>query len=60
MNKVFDAQMAASDNGRHLSTQYKTPLDTLPPKLNGKLFQAKNDLRKTFMPPYPYNFGDEN
>ncbi|UZM97493.1 hypothetical protein OL548_20285 [Lysinibacillus sp. MHQ-1] len=39
VNKLFDAcQMTASDNGRHLSTQYKTALDMLTPKLNSKLF----------------------
>lgn len=59
VNKLFDAcQMTASDNGRHLSTQYKTALDMLTPKLNSKLFEAKNKLREVLMTPYPYNFGD--
>lgn len=59
VNKLFDAcQMSASDNGRHLSSQYKTALDILTPKLNGKLFEAKTKLREVLMTPYPYNFGD--
>ena len=59
VNKLFDAcKMTASDNGRHLSTQYKTALDMLTPKLNSKLFEAKNKLREILMTPYPYNFGD--
>ncbi|WP_107839386.1 hypothetical protein [Metasolibacillus meyeri] len=59
VNKLFDAcQMTASDNGRHLSTQFKTALDMLTPKLNSMLFEAKNKLREVLMTPYPYNFGD--
>lgn len=59
VNKLFDAcTMSASDNGRHLQTQYKTALDMLTPKLNGKLFEAKTKLRKVLMTPYPYEFGD--
>jgi len=61
VNKLFDAcHMTASDNGRHLSTQYKTALDVLTPKLNGKLFDAKTQLREVLMTPYPYNFEDGN
>lgn len=58
-NKLFDAcLMTASDNGRHLYTQYRTALNMLMPKMNGKLFDAKTKLRKALMTPYPYNFGD--
>lgn len=59
VNKLFDAcKMTASDNGRHLQTQYKTALDMLTPRMNGKLYDAKTKLRKVLMTPYPYNFGD--
>ena len=59
VNKLFDpCFMTASDNGRHLQTQYRTALDMLTPKLNGKLFEAKTKLREVLMTPYPYNFGD--
>lgn len=61
VNKLFDpAFVLASDNGRHLQTQYKTALDVLTPKLNSTLFEAKSLLRKVLMTPYPYNFGDGN
>lgn len=59
VNKLFDACfMTSSDNGRHLQTQYRTALNMLTPKLNGKLFEAKTKLREVLMTPYPYNFGD--
>lgn len=59
VNKLFDAcLMTASDNGRHLYTQYRTALNMLMPKMNGKLFEAKTKLRNALMTPYPYNFGD--
>ena len=59
VNKLFDACfMTASDNGRHLQTQYRTALNMLTPKMNGKLFEAKTKLREVLMTPYPYNFGD--
>lgn len=59
VNRLFDAcKMTASDNGRHLQTQYKSALDMLTPQLNGKLFDAKSKLRKVLMTPYPYNFGE--
>lgn len=59
VNRLFDAsKIATSDNGRHLSTQYKTALDTLTPKLNSKLFEVKTELRKVLMTPYPYTFED--
>lgn len=60
VDKLFDAcTLASADNGRHLHTQYKTALDMLTPKFNGKLFDAKTQLRKVLMTPYPYNFGDD-
>lgn len=59
VNKLFDACfMTASDNGRHLQTQYRTALNMLTPKLNRKLFDAKSKLREVLMTPYPYNFRD--
>lgn len=59
VNKLFDACfMTASDNGRNLQTQYRTALNMLTPKLNGRLFEAKTKLREVLMTPYPYNFGD--
>ncbi|WP_052282048.1 hypothetical protein [Kluyvera genomosp. 1] len=59
VNKLFDAcTMTASDNGRHLQTQYKSALDMLTPQLNSRLFDAKSKLRKVLMTPYPYNFGE--
>lgn len=59
VNKLLDpCTLSASDNGKHLQTQYKTALDMLTPRLNGKLFDAKTKLRKVLMTPYPYNFGD--
>lgn len=58
-NKLYDpCFMSASDNGKHLHTQYRTALNMLTPKLNGKLFEAKSKLRKALMTPYPYNFGN--
>lgn len=59
VDKLFDAcTLASADNGRHLHTQYKTALNMLTPKFNGKLFDAKTQLRKVLMTPYPYNFGN--
>jgi hypothetical protein len=58
-NKMFDASfMSTSSNGKHLTTQYRTALNMLTPKMNGKLFEAKTKLREVLMTPYPYNFGD--
>jgi hypothetical protein len=59
VNKLYDAAfMSASSNGRHLHTQYRTALNMLTPKMNGKLFEAKKQLRQALMTPYPYDFGD--
>lgn len=58
-DKLFDAAfMSAAANGKHLTTQYRTALNMLTPKLNGKLFDAKTKLREVLMTPYPYNFED--
>lgn len=58
-DKLFDAAfMSAGSNGKHLTTQYRTALNMLTPKLNGKLFDAKTKLREVLMTPYPYNFED--
>jgi len=58
-DRLFDASfLCSSNNGRHLSTQYRTALNMLTPMLNEKLFDAKTKLREVLMTPYPYNFGD--
>lgn len=58
-DKLFDATfMSSASNGKHLTTQYRTALNMLTPKLNGKLFDAKTKLREVLMTPYPYNFED--
>ena len=58
-NKLFDpCKIGAADSGRLLQNQYKTALEMLTPRLNGKLFDAKTKLRRVLMTPYPYNFGD--
>ncbi len=58
-DKLFDAAfMSSASNGKHLTTQYRTALNMLTPKLNGKLFDAKTKLREVLMTPYPYNFED--
>lgn len=58
-DQLFDAAfMSAGSNGKHLTTQYRTALNMLTPKLNGKLFEAKTKLREVLMTPYPYNFED--
>lgn len=58
-NKMFDACfVAAADNGKHLSDQYRTALNMLSPKLNRDLFEMKVRLREVLMTPYPYDFGD--
>lgn len=59
VNKLFDASfVTGADNGRTLSTQYKTALSMLTPKLNKDIFELKNQLRKVLMTTYPYDFGD--
>ena len=59
-NKMFDAcRVTGGDNGLSLPTQYRTALDMLSPKLNLKIAEAKNKLRKILLTPYPYDFSDE-
>ncbi|MDR3241425.1 MAG: hypothetical protein LBT37_04560 [Lactobacillaceae bacterium] len=58
-NKLFDPVKATgSDNGRTLTSQYKTALDMLSPRLNMEVMEAKSNLRKMLATPYEYNFGD--
>lgn len=59
VNKLFDACfVTGADNGKMLPNQYRTALSMLSPKMNRKLFELKNQLRKVLMTPYPYDFGD--
>lgn len=59
VNKMFDACfVTGADNGKMLPNQYKTALSMLSPKMNRKLFELKNQLRKVLMTPYPYDFGE--
>lgn len=59
VNKLFDACfVTGADNGKMLPNQYKTALSMLSPKMNRKLFELKNQLRKVLMTPYPYDFGE--
>lgn len=60
-NKLFDpCRMTGGDNGFTLPYQYRSALDMLTPKLNGKIAEAKNQLRQLLMTEYPYNFDDDN
>lgn len=55
VNKLFDpAKVVGSDNGRLLGTQFKTALDSLTPKINRVLIEAKNELRKILSMPTSY------
>lgn len=59
-NKQLDAcRMTGGDSGLTLPNQYKSALNMLVPKLNGKVMEAKNDLRHLLMTPYPYRFEGE-
>ena len=59
VNKMFDASfVTGADNGKMLPNQYRTALSMLSPKMNRKLFELKNQLRKVLMTPYPYDFGE--
>jgi hypothetical protein len=52
--KLFDAcHIAVGDNGRSLPQQYRSAIDMLTPKLNAKIAEAKNLLRRMLMTPYP-------
>lgn len=49
-NKQLDAcRMTGGDSGLTLPNQYKSALNMLVPKLNGKVMEAKNDLRHLLM-----------
>lgn len=55
-NKMFDpCTMTGADNGKTLAQQYRTALDMLSPKLNGKVANAKHALRELLMTEYPYD-----
>lgn len=59
VNKLYDpVRVVGSDNGRLLATQYKTALDSLTPKINRILIQAKNELRKMLKMPTTYTLDD--
>lgn len=58
-NKLFDpCRITGSDNGMSLVYQYRSALNTLTPKLNAKIAEAKNQLRELLLSPYKYDFGD--
>ena len=58
-NKLFDpAKLTGADNGLTLPYQYRSALDVLSPKLNGKIAAAKNQLRELLLTEYPYEFKD--
>jgi cell division septum initiation protein DivIVA len=58
-NKLFDAcHISVGDNGRTLPQQYRSAIDMLTPKLNAKIAEAKNILRRMLMTPYSYDFGE--
>lgn len=58
-NKLFDpVKVTGTDNGRLLTSQYKTALDMLSPRMNLEVMRAKVHLRKLLAEPYSYNFGD--
>lgn len=59
VNKLYDpAKVVGSDNGRLLATQFKTALDSLTPKINRILIQAKNELRKMLTMQTSYTLDD--
>lgn len=58
-NKLFDVtKVAGSDNGRQLSSQFVSALDTLTPKVNTKLMVAKDQIRKMLKMPVTYKLED--
>lgn len=58
-NKLFDpVQVTGSDNGKLLTSQYKSALDMLSPRMNMEVMNSKLNLRKMLASPYTYNFGD--
>lgn len=55
VNKLYDpVKVVGSDNGRLLGTQFKTALDSLTPKINRVMIEAKNQLRKILAMPTSY------
>lgn len=59
VNKLFDpVKITGSDNGRQLSTQFKSALNALTPKLNASLAEAKNELRQILSMPTSYTLDD--
>lgn len=59
VNKLYDpARIVGSDNGRLLATQFKSALDSLTPKINRILIEAKNELRKMLTMPTTYTLDD--
>ncbi len=60
-NKMFDpCTMTGSDNGKTLAQQYRSALDMLSPKLNGRVASAKHKLRELLMSEYPYDISTES
>lgn len=58
-NKLFDVtKVAGSDNGRQLSSQFVSALDTLTPKVNTKLMEAKDQIREMLKMPVIYKLED--
>ena len=58
-NKLFDVtKVAGSDNGRQLSSQFVSALDTLTPKVNTKLMEAKDQIREMLKMPVTYKLED--
>ena len=59
-NKLFDVtKVAGSDNGRQLSSQFVSALDTLTPKVNTKLMVAKYQIREMLKMPVTYKLEDD-
>jgi len=59
VNKLFDpVKIAGSDNGKMLTTQFKSALDALTPKLNTSLSEAKNELRRILSMETKYTLDD--
>ena len=60
-NKLYDPMdMVGGDNGKTLEHQYRSALDMLTPKVNPIIAEAKNELRKLLMKPFPYKFAPKN
>ena len=56
-NKLYDPMdMVGGDNGKTLEHQYRSALDMLTPKVNPIIAEAKNELRRLLMKPFPYKF----